>query len=57
MGRHAARRGTALTTVLTNNPRLDDLIREGYEEIEAERRAPKIGKAGHADLFGHPVRR
>lgn len=57
MGRHAARRGTALGTVLTNNPAFDALIREGYAEIEAERAKPRLVKAGMTDLFGKPVQK
>lgn len=56
MGRHAARRGTALSTVLTNNPAFDSLIREGYAEIEAERAKPRPVKAGVTDLFGNPMK-
>jgi hypothetical protein len=56
MGRHAARRGTALSTILTNNPKFDALLREGYEEVQAERAKPRPAKAGATDLFGNPLK-
>jgi len=55
IGRLAAKRGTALAVVLTNNPVFDALIREGHAHYEVERRTarPKV----QTDLFGNPLRK
>lgn len=57
MGRSAARRGTALKTVLTNNPNLDTFIREGYDEALETAKKPKPRQDPFGvDLFGQKLK-
>lgn len=60
IGRHARKNGVALRTILTNNPRLDPHIRQGWEEQDRASAAPKKAiprkpAPFSTDLFGNKL--